>query len=122
MGVFRHPLEIAATEEGPFENLRALVDTGSIYTWVPASLLTRLGLTPSEQQAFQLEDGTLIQKGLTEAVVRLLGRTRHTLVVFGDETGPVLLGAYTLEGFTLGVDPMQRRLVPMSPLPAAVSH
>jgi hypothetical protein len=34
------------------------------------------------------------------------------LVVFGDEDLGAVLGAYTLEGFRLGFDPMGRRLVP----------
>ena len=34
-----------------------------------------------------------------------------TLVVFGEEDAPILLGAYTLEGLTLVVDPVEQRLV-----------
>lgn len=35
-----------------------------------------------------------------------------TLVVFGDDGAPALLGAYTLEGLGLAVDPVEQRLVP----------
>ena len=35
-----------------------------------------------------------------------------TIVVFGDDEAPALLGAYTLEGLALAVDPESQRLVP----------
>lgn len=35
-----------------------------------------------------------------------------TLVVFGEDDAPVLLGAYTVEGLRLAVDPVVQRLVP----------
>ena len=35
-----------------------------------------------------------------------------TLVIFGEDDGPALLGAYTLEGLALAVDPVEQRLVP----------
>jgi hypothetical protein len=40
------------------------------------------------------------------------GRTLHTLCLFGERGDLEVLGAYTLEGFGLTVDPVQRRLVP----------
>lgn len=35
-----------------------------------------------------------------------------TLVVFGEDNAPVLLGAHTLEGLSLAVDPVAQRMVP----------
>ena len=35
-----------------------------------------------------------------------------TLVVFGEDHARALLGAYTLEGLRLAVDPTHRKLVP----------
>jgi len=34
-------------------------------------------------------------------------------VVFGDEGSTSMLGAYTLEGFGLAPDPLNRRLIPV---------
>jgi len=118
VGVFRHPLEIGAGVDGPFESVEALVDTGSLYTWAPGSMLARLGLRPTGQRGFQLADGTAIRRDVTEALVRLAGQTGHTIVVFGGEHDQILLGAYTLEGFALCADPVNRRLVPMDLIPA----
>ncbi len=50
---------------------------------------------------------------MAETRVRLNGQTRTTLVVFGEEATLPLLGAYTLEGFGLAADPVNRRLVPV---------
>jgi len=118
MGVFRYPLEIGAGPQGPFETVRALVDTGSIYTWAPRDMLDRLGLVPTGKRACQMADGSVIQRDVTEAVVRLDGQSGHTVVVFGDAADQVLLGAYTLGGFALCADPLNKRLVPMDLLPA----
>ena len=38
-------------------------------------------------------------------------RYESTIVLFGDEPSESLMGSYTLEGFGLAVDPINRRLV-----------
>jgi regulator of sigma E protease len=43
--------------------------------------------------------------------VRLDGEERTTLVVFGDEGSSSFVGAYTLEGFGVAPDPVNRRLI-----------
>ena len=113
MGTFHQQIELAAGPEGPFETLDALVDTGATYTLVPASLLRRLGIRPTDSLTFIIADGSRMQQEIGEATVRLDGRERTTLVVFGDEGATVLLGAYTLEAFALGVDPRNRQLIPV---------
>ena len=40
----------------------------------------------------------------------------HTIVVFGDEGAPALLGVYTLEAALLAVDPVGQTLVPTEAL------
>jgi len=94
-----------------WEPIEALVDTGASYTWVPASVLGRLGLAPSFRSDFELADGRKIEYGMAETKVRLNGSERTTIVVFGDENTEPLLGAYTLEGFGLAPDPVGRRLI-----------
>ena len=46
------------------------------------------------------------------AWVTMDGETEVTLVVFGPDDAPALLGAYTLKGLALAVDPVEQRLVP----------
>ena len=113
MGTFNVTVEVAAGPDGPFENLEALVDTGATYTLAPAPLLRRLGVEPIDLITFIIADGSRMQQEIGEATIRLDGRVRTTLVVFGDEGANTLLGAYTLEAFALGVDPRNRRLIPV---------
>ena len=47
-----------------------------------------------------------------EAKVSVNGGQVTTIVAFGADDGLSLLGAYTLEGLTLIVDPSGKRLVP----------
>lgn len=118
MGTFNQTIQIGPAASGPFEAVVAMVDTGSLYTWVPASVLHRLGVRPSEQQTFVMANGSRIRHDIAEAVVKIGDRTRNTLCVFGEEGSLVLLGAYTLEGFGLAADPVNKRLVPMEVIPA----
>ena len=50
---------------------------------------------------------------MPEARARVQGRETTTWVIFGEEGTPALLGAYTLEGVFLGVDPYGQRLIPV---------
>jgi predicted aspartyl protease len=62
---------------------------------------------------FLLADGGRIEREVGRTWVRIDGKAEITLVVFGDEDAEPLVGAYTLEGLRLGVDPLNRRLVPI---------
>jgi len=104
-------MEIGDPQGRRWEAVDALVDTGSTYTWTPRGLLERLGVRPQFRREFQTADGRVVQREMAETRVRLDGEDRMTLVVFGGEGDVVLLGAYTLEGFALAPDPVNRRLV-----------
>ena len=47
---------------------------------------------------------------------RVEGRETTTWVIFGEEGTAALLGAYTLEGVFLGVDPYGQKLIPVQGL------
>lgn len=119
MACFEVSLEVGTPQGDSFEAVQVLVDTGSFFTWLAPSLLARLGVVPSSRSPFQLADGRIVEKDMGETRVRLDGQERTTLVVFGNENAPALLGAYTLEGFGLAVDPVNQRLVPVPVFPAA---
>ncbi len=112
MGTFRVPIEIGDPQGDRFERVEALVDTGASYSVLPASVLRQLEVTPHDHVTFILADGREIEREVGRTWVRIDGKTEITLVVFGEEGTEALLGAYTLEGLRLGVDPYNRRLVP----------
>ncbi len=111
MGTFHYPIEIGDAQGQRFERVEALVDTGASYTVVPGPMLQRLGVTAHDRVVFFLADGRQIERDVGQTWVRIDGRSVITLVVFGDEGSDALLGAYTLEGLRLGVDPANQRLV-----------
>lgn len=113
MGTFRVTIQVGDARGQRWQAVEALVDTGATYTWIPVPVLAALGLRPSFRFPFLTADGRRIERDMTETRVRLDGQERTTLVVFGDEGTQSLLGAYTLEGFGLAPDPVNRRLIPV---------
>ena len=112
MGSFNVEVEIGNPDGTRFEPVEALIDTGAAYTWVPSeTILTRLGVRPTDRRLFELADGRQVTYGFAFAMIRLLGKMQPTPVIFGDEGSDALLGVVTLEEFSLGIDPMKQRLI-----------
>ncbi|MBM3924981.1 MAG: hypothetical protein FJ320_03190 [SAR202 cluster bacterium] len=111
MGTFSVNIRIGDVQGRQWESIPALVDTGSTYTWVPRDILDRLGVQPEFRQEFETADGRVIEREMAQTRARLNGQERITMVVFGGEGDAALLGAYTLEGFSLAPDPVNRRLI-----------
>lgn len=89
-----------------------MVDTGASYTIVPSTLLKDLGVQAIDKISLTLADGRQIEMDMGEARATINERSIPTLVVFGEDNARALLGAYTLEGLRLAVDPANGRLVP----------
>jgi predicted aspartyl protease len=89
-----------------------LVDSGSTYTWVAATVLRELSVVPTERRRVVTIEGQLTEHDAAEVLITLEGRTLHTVCLFGGAGDLAVLGAYTLEGFGLTVDPVQRKLIP----------
>jgi clan AA aspartic protease len=113
LSTFRHPIEIGDPAGGRFESIDALVDTGATFTKAPSPLLRRLGVEPTRRSTFVLADGRHIERDVGQTWVRVNGQAVIRLVVFGNEGEEPLLGADTLEGLLLSVDPVKHRLVPV---------
>ncbi|MDE2780732.1 MAG: hypothetical protein OXI91_13810 [Chloroflexota bacterium] len=64
------------------------------------------------QRRFLLADGSRTELDYGQAWATIGEDSVVTIVVFGRNDGPSLLGAYTLEGLSLAVDPVEQRLVP----------
>ncbi len=112
MGAFLYPITLI----GPAgqETQEALVDTGATHTCLPSPLLERLGVQPIGRERFALADGREVEMGIGALMARIDGRERPTISIFGDPDAEPLLGVFTLEGFLLGVDPVNRVLVPVT--------
>ena len=98
-----------------------LVDTGSELTWIPAPLLERLGVEPEGVQRFIIADGRVLERRLGMAIVHAEGARAPDWVVFAEEGDMTLLGARSLEGMNLRVDPRAKRLLPAGPIVTAAA-
>jgi len=88
--------------------LTGIVDTGAVYTVIPREILDEIGVKPVEKRKFVAFGGE-IERELGEAIVKLMGKSCTTKVIFGDKD-LIVLGVYTLEGLGLEVDPVSGRL------------
>jgi predicted aspartyl protease len=99
------------------------VDTGSEYTWVPADTLHSLNIKREKKDlAFTMANGQHITRNVGFAIVRVGDAFTVDEVVFGEPGDLSLLGARSLEGLNLTVDPIRKKLVAAGPLPAAKSR
>ena len=112
VGTFNWPLRISSMDGQQAQEIEATVDTGAAYTTLPSGLLRELGIEPMDKGVFLLADGRRVEMDIGRAWATINGTSEVTLVVFGEDDAPPLLGAYTLEGLRLAVDPVAQRLVP----------
>ena len=99
---------------------KLLVDTGSEFTWVFEKTLERIGIRREKKDVrFVLANGQHVTRSVGFAIVRLDKYFTIDEVVFAEPGDLLLLGARTLEGLNLTIDPGRRRLVAAGPLPAA---
>ena len=90
-----------------------LVDSGAIYSVVPAKILKKLKIKPLDEQEFRLANGDRIVRKKGVAVFRYGERVGGADVIFGEKGDTALLGAFTLEALGLALDPLRRELKPL---------
>jgi predicted aspartyl protease len=98
-----------------------LVDTGSEFTWIPTPVLEQLGIQRERTQRFILADGRVLERDIGIAIVHAEATLTPDWVVFAESGDMTLLGAHSLEGLNLRVDPAARRLVPAGPIITAAA-
>ena len=121
MGTFRVDIEIEnPARPGARRKLDAvLVDTGAELSWVLSDVLDSLGIERYSRWRFRQADGTVLSRWTGAAFIHVAGKRASDDVVFGEPGDLVLLGARTLEGLNLRVEPVTRALVDAGPAPAA---
>ncbi|MBM4037221.1 MAG: aspartyl protease [Planctomycetes bacterium] len=92
------------------QSLEFLVDSGAVYSVVPAPILERLGIKPLSQHTFRLSDGTRIVRRKGAAVFRYLTCVGVADVIFGEQDDITLLGVSTLNALGLSLNPLKREL------------
>jgi len=113
VGTFKYPVEIGDASGEVFERVEPWVDTGALYSQFPTSLLDRLGHRPDATRQFKLADGSVMERPIGDVPLRIGSETRIVTCIFGPEAADALLGATTLEVFSLAPDPVNETLNPV---------
>ena len=121
MGTFRIDFELEnPMRAGERRVVRhALVDTGAELSWIPTEILESLGIERYTTARFRSANGTILERWTGTAWIHVAGKRTADDVVFGEKGDMILLGARSLEGLNLRVEPANKRLVDAGPAPAA---
>src|SRR5438552_15842135 len=93
----------------------ALVDTEATDTFLPASVLRKLGIQPSARRSYELADGTEQELPIGFGVIEVLGQAAGSTLVCSGEKEEPLLGVTVLESTGLWLDPQRERLIRRPP-------
>jgi clan AA aspartic protease len=93
--------------------LTLLLDSGAVYSVVPKTALSQLGVKPHSSKTFTLADGSEIKRDVGDLVFKLNGRQGASFVIFGEKGDSALLGTVSLESLGLLLDPIRRALRPL---------
>ena len=94
--------------------LRFLVDSGAVYSAIPAEELAKLGIAPSGERTFLLANGQPVKRRIGEARVTFEGQSATCVVIFGQKGDSTLLGVTTLENLGLIFDPLRQKILSLS--------
>lgn len=123
MGSFHVPIAVESLiHRGQVRRIeQVLVDTGSEFTWIPSGVLEALGVEREDVLRFLVADGRVLERSIGMAIVHSEGARAPDWVVFAEEGDMTLLGARSLEGMNLRVDPRAKRLVSAGPIITAAA-
>lgn len=102
---------VARPEE--MRQVEFLIDSGAIYSVVPAAILDELGIKQFAIEEFRLSDGRKISRRKGGALFRYHDRVGGADVIFGEPDDSNLLGMFTLTALGLALDPLRRELHPL---------
>ena len=121
MGMLRIDVELVSPgqRERRARLSNVLVDTGAELSWFPAATLETLGVVREHEERFRQATGQIVSRWTGMVGVHVGGKSVGDHVVFAEPGDLTLLGARSLEGLNLMVDPVNRRLVDAGAMPAA---
>jgi len=99
---------------------KMLVDTGAEFTWINSGTLKSIGVKREKKDyTFVMANGSQITRSVGYAILRVGDAVTIDEVIFGEPGDLEILGARTLEGMNLRVDPRAKKLVAGGPILAA---
>jgi len=94
------------------EEIEAVVDTGTAFSWIHRERLDRLGAQRLRRLEFRATDGSIIERDTAVVWVGSHGRKVPDIVVVAESNDKELIGMYTIQGLGLAYDPVQKKLIP----------
>jgi predicted aspartyl protease len=99
---------------------KVLVDTGAEFTWINAETLNNIGVSREKKDyTFVMANGQQITRPVGFAIIHVGSAVTIDEVIFGEPGDLQILGARSLEGMNLRVDPRAKKLVAGGPILAA---
>lgn len=95
------------------EEARLLVDSGAIYSCLPASLLERLGLRPIRRRKLRAFGGAVMERDMGYVVIEYEENMTPIPVIFGGPEDTPILGVTALESLGYELDPITKQLKPV---------
>jgi len=111
MGFVYVPMLVKGPAGRP-RTIEMLVDSGALWSALPAADWKALGLEPERTLQFTLADGSHIERQVSECRFRYEGVEATSPVILGLENDVALLGVVTLESLALVLNPLDRTLKP----------
>ena len=114
--------EVARPEgRGRSVKVRFVVDSGALYSVLPEEIWKGLRLRRKRSASFELADGTVITRGVSQCAFEIAGISGTSPVVLGGPRDAPLLGMVTLETLGLMLNPLTRELLPMKLMLASLA-
>ena len=114
MGVTTLAVDVAnPSKPSVTERLEFTVDSGAVYSVVPARILRKLRIRAQKRETFQLANRKTIVRWKGGALFKFREHVGFADVIFGENDDATLLGALTLEALGLSLDPIKRELRPL---------
>lgn len=113
MGMFEAKVKVAnLAAPNKTQEISLLVDTGATLSWIPRSVLEKLGVKPVSRLPFTLADGRRLERDTSAILLMINGRKAAVPVAFAEPGEESVLGATSLETLGLMVDAVGEKLVP----------
>jgi predicted aspartyl protease len=114
MGETIAKIKVASLTNEKKVELEALVDTGATYTSLPTEILDSLGVKKVDKVNIEFANGIVEERYLGNVFIEVEGKVCPNRVIFAKKGDATVLGLITLESCGLTVDPINRKLVPLT--------
>ena len=109
--VFEAPITLYSDDEKVCKTITGVVDTRVQYSVVPAGILRALGIVPQGKRRCRLPCGSLVEAPCARPRVKLNGKSGRPVIIFGEDSGQIVIGQSALVGLALAADPENKRFI-----------